>query len=254
MCSQFNWSSKEWDMLVRFRYWSLMTMSIGPSIGESQRLTIGSGTVGNPVLLSTLGQPSPHQWMTWKPVHAFEGSYAVQWFEMYNVSDASCGRVGEVLCPPSYMPTSSPCLWQLTAQHQSGGTWLLLMILYLMGEFFLIPAWLDLSMLILLCPHRTITMGKPQRGSRYSQSPIFPHVKAPVSTSANDTKSLFTHSKVCMQYNGLKCTMSLTHHVAVRACLRPGMCYVLVFTELWHICGMDTQGDKSLLDAWAEMR
>ncbi len=118
------------------------------------------------------------------------------------------------LCPPSYMPTSSPCLQQLTAQHQSRGMQLLSTILYLMGEFFLIPAWLDLSMLILLCPHRTITMGKPQRGSRYSQSPIFPHVKAPVSTSANDTKSLFVHSKVCMQYNSLKCTMSLTHHVA----------------------------------------
>jgi len=40
----------------------------------------------------------------------------------------------------------------------------------------------------------------------------------------------------------------------VRACLRPGMCYILVLTELQHICGMDTQGDKSLLDAWAEMR
>src|SRR5260221_9258139 len=40
----------------------------------------------------------------------------------------------------------------------------------------------------------------------------------------------------------------------VRACLRPGMCYVLVLAELQRICGMDTQGDKSLLDAWAEMR
>ena len=35
----------------------------------------------------------------------------------------------------------------------------------------------------------------------------------------------------------------------VRACLRLGTCYVLVLTELQHICGMDTQGDKSLLDA-----
>ncbi len=40
----------------------------------------------------------------------------------------------------------------------------------------------------------------------------------------------------------------------VRACLRLGMCYVLVLTELQCICRMDTQGDKSLLDAWAEMR
>src|SRR5260221_1619747 len=40
----------------------------------------------------------------------------------------------------------------------------------------------------------------------------------------------------------------------VRARLRPGMCYILVLVELRHICGMDTQGDKSLLDAWAEMR
>ncbi len=40
----------------------------------------------------------------------------------------------------------------------------------------------------------------------------------------------------------------------VRAHLRLGMCYVLVLTELRHICRMDTQGDKSLLDAWAEMR
>ena len=39
----------------------------------------------------------------------------------------------------------------------------------------------------------------------------------------------------------------------VRARLRLGTCYVLVLMELWHICGMDTQGDKSLLDAWAEM-
>ena len=36
--------------------------------------------------------------------------------------------------------------------------------------------------------------------------------------------------------------------------LRLGMCYVLVLMELQHICGMDTQGDKSLLDAWTEMR
>jgi len=40
------------------------------------------------------------------------------------------------------------------------------------------------------------------------------HARAAISTSVNDTKSLFMHSKVCMQYNGLKCTMSLTHHVA----------------------------------------
>src|SRR5258708_11215422 len=42
--------------------------------------------------------------------------------------------------------------------------------------------------------------------------------------------------------------------VHVRACLRPGMCYILVLMELQHICGTDTQGDKSLLDVWAEMR
>src|SRR6266436_10090593 len=40
----------------------------------------------------------------------------------------------------------------------------------------------------------------------------------------------------------------------VRVHLRLGMCYVLVLMELQCICGMDTQGDKSLLDAWAEMR
>src|SRR5260221_5257423 len=40
----------------------------------------------------------------------------------------------------------------------------------------------------------------------------------------------------------------------VRAHLRLGTCYVLVLVELQHICRMDTQGDKSLLDAWAEMR
>ena len=40
----------------------------------------------------------------------------------------------------------------------------------------------------------------------------------------------------------------------VRVCLRPGICYVLVLVELQHICRTDTQGDKSLLDAWAEMR
>src|SRR5258708_22810395 len=40
----------------------------------------------------------------------------------------------------------------------------------------------------------------------------------------------------------------------VRACLRLGMCYILVLAELRHICRTDTQGDKSLLDAWAEMR
>ena len=42
--------------------------------------------------------------------------------------------------------------------------------------------------------------------------------------------------------------------VTVRACLRLGTCYVLVLMELQCICGMGTQGDKSLLDAWAEMR
>ena len=41
---------------------------------------------------------------------------------------------------------------------------------------------------------------------------------------------------------------------SVRACLRLGMCYILVLMELQRICRMDTQGDKSLLDAWAEMR
>src|SRR5258708_3112689 len=40
----------------------------------------------------------------------------------------------------------------------------------------------------------------------------------------------------------------------VRAHLRPGTCYILVLMELRRICGTDTQGDKSLLDAWAEMR
>src|SRR5258708_319559 len=35
----------------------------------------------------------------------------------------------------------------------------------------------------------------------------------------------------------------------VRVCLRLGMCYILVLTELQRICRMDTQGDKSLLDA-----
>ena len=37
--------------------------------------------------------------------------------------------------------------------------------------------------------------------------------------------------------------------VVVRACLRPGTCYILVLMELRCICRMDTQGDKSLLDA-----
>src|SRR5258708_38990822 len=40
----------------------------------------------------------------------------------------------------------------------------------------------------------------------------------------------------------------------VRAHLRPGTCYIRVLAELQCICRMDTQGDKSLLDAWAEMR
>src|SRR5258708_24168848 len=39
----------------------------------------------------------------------------------------------------------------------------------------------------------------------------------------------------------------------VRVHLRLGMCYILVLVELQCICGMDTQGDRSLLDAWAEM-
>ena len=38
-------------------------------------------------------------------------------------------------------------------------------------------------------------------------------------------------------------------HGHVRVCLRLGMCYILVLMELQHICRMDTQGDKSLLDA-----
>ena len=45
----------------------------------------------------------------------------------------------------------------------------------------------------------------------------------------------------------------LVHHfeqvLNVRARLRPGICYVLVLVELQHICGMGTQGDKSLLNA-----
>src|SRR5260370_25853838 len=43
-------------------------------------------------------------------------------------------------------------------------------------------------------------------------------------------------------------------HPSVRVCLRLGTCYILVLTELQHICRMGTQGDRSLLDAWAEMR
>ena len=35
----------------------------------------------------------------------------------------------------------------------------------------------------------------------------------------------------------------------VRACLRPGMYHVLVLTELRRICGIGTQGDRSLLNA-----
>src|SRR5258708_2129260 len=46
----------------------------------------------------------------------------------------------------------------------------------------------------------------------------------------------------------------LSHAWNVRACLRLGTCYVLVLMELQRICRMGTQGDKSLLDAWAEMR
>ena len=42
-------------------------------------------------------------------------------------------------------------------------------------------------------------------------------------------------------------------NILVRACLRPGTCYILVLAELWCICRTDTQGDKSLLDAWAEL-
>ena len=41
---------------------------------------------------------------------------------------------------------------------------------------------------------------------------------------------------------------------SVRVCPRPGTCYILVLMELRCICGMGTQGDRSLLDAWAEMR
>src|SRR6266436_4222606 len=40
----------------------------------------------------------------------------------------------------------------------------------------------------------------------------------------------------------------------VRVHLRLGTCYILVLTELRCICGMGTQGDRSLLDAWAETR
>src|SRR5258707_10808292 len=42
--------------------------------------------------------------------------------------------------------------------------------------------------------------------------------------------------------------------LSVRVHLRPGTCYVLALTELQCICRMGTQGDRSLLDAWAEMR
>ncbi len=52
-------------------------------------------------------------------------------------------------------------------------------------------------------------------------------------------------------------SLHLNQHAArwiVRAHLRPGTCYVLVLMELQHICRTDTQGDKSLLHAWAEMR
>ena len=94
MCSQFNWSSKEWDVLVRFRYQSLMTTSIGLLIGESQRLTIGSGTVGNPVLLSMLGQPSPHQWMTQK----------------------ACSCIQRFVC--STMVWNVQCLWHIMWQSR----------------------------------------------------------------------------------------------------------------------------------------
>ncbi len=37
--------------------------------------------------------------------------------------------------------------------------------------------------------------------------------------------------------------------LGVRVHLRPGTCYILVLMELQHICGMGTQGDRSLLDA-----
>src|SRR5258708_16426350 len=40
----------------------------------------------------------------------------------------------------------------------------------------------------------------------------------------------------------------------VRVCLRLGTCCILVLTELRCICRIGTQGDRSLLDAWAEMR
>src|SRR5258708_15878362 len=51
------------------------------------------------------------------------------------------------------------------------------------------------------------------------------------------------------------CQSSQTQNtIGVRVHLRLGTCYVLVLMELQCICGMDTQGDESLLDAWAEMR
>src|SRR5258705_13131441 len=63
---------------------------------------------------------------------------------------------------------------------------------------------------------------------------------------------------ICIIFGNLKGPTSTGYVVdnilTVRAHLRPGMCYVLVHMELRCICGTDTQGDKSLLDAWAEMR
>ncbi len=53
---------------------------------------------------------------------------------------------------------------------------------------------------------------------------------------------------IALRVSGLKLSSTVRVH------LRPGMCYILVLVELQCICRMDTQGDKSLLDAWAEMR
>ena len=50
------------------------------------------------------------------------------------------------------------------------------------------------------------------------------------------------------------CVTYVTCLLCVRVHPRPGTCYVQVLMELWHICRMGTQGDRSLLDAWAEMR
>src|SRR5258707_13401263 len=47
---------------------------------------------------------------------------------------------------------------------------------------------------------------------------------------------------------------STSHNLVCQGMSETRMCYILVLMELRRICGMDTQGDKSLLDAWAEMR